>query len=271
MKNGYQADGQKTLGAGKTRRRGPGPPFAGDRPGLAHAGRPKRTEVGHEEEPRIPRHRRRTSATLPTRATAANSDAAKSDLSPANPASPRAVVKKYDAKITLTPKLSVGTAMPESIYVADFQRRHRGPGPQGRAWANVRSICRCHRRSSPWPRSISASTACPARLPAGGQPPGLAWAAGRQQDRDDRRQLFRHRQGGLHARKAVREDHRSVPHGPGRQPQQHPHVGTLAPAEQAGAVQRQHHLHLGLQPPGRGPSHRHRHARHRGAWTASAS
>ena len=82
--------------------------------------------------------------------------------------------------------------------------------------------------------------------------------------RQDRRQLFRHRQGGLHARKTVRENHRSVPHGPGRQPQQHPHVGTLAAAEQARALQRQHHLHLGLQSPGRGPPDRHRHAWHRG-------
>lgn len=40
---------------------------------------------------------------------------------PAKPAAPSAVVKKYDAEITLTPKLSIGTPAPESIYVADFQ------------------------------------------------------------------------------------------------------------------------------------------------------
>ncbi|KKK48026.1 hypothetical protein LCGC14_3149260, partial [marine sediment metagenome] len=33
----------------------------------------------------------------------------------------QAVVKKFDAKIGLTPQLSVGTATPESIYVAQFK------------------------------------------------------------------------------------------------------------------------------------------------------
>ncbi len=44
--------------------------------------------------------------------------------------SPRAVVKKYDARITLTPKLSVGTAMPESIYVADFHADIEAQAPK---------------------------------------------------------------------------------------------------------------------------------------------
>lgn len=38
----------------------------------------------------------------------------------APPPAQMAVVKKFDAEISLTPKLSVGTATPESIYVAEF-------------------------------------------------------------------------------------------------------------------------------------------------------
>ena len=56
--------------------------------------------------------------------------AGKSNLSPAKPATPFAVVKKYDAKITLTPTLSVGTAMPESIYVADFHAKIEAQAPK---------------------------------------------------------------------------------------------------------------------------------------------
>ncbi len=56
--------------------------------------------------------------------------AGKSNLSPAQPATPLAVVKKYDAKITLTPTLSVGTAMPESIYVADFHAEIEARAPK---------------------------------------------------------------------------------------------------------------------------------------------
>ena len=43
---------------------------------------------------------------------------------------PRAIVKKYDAEISLTPKLSVGTAMPESIYVADFKATIEAQAPK---------------------------------------------------------------------------------------------------------------------------------------------
>ena len=57
-------------------------------------------------------------------------EAAKSNLAPAKPATPHAVVKKYDAKITLTPTLSVGTAMPESIYVADFHANIEAQAPK---------------------------------------------------------------------------------------------------------------------------------------------
>lgn len=49
---------------------------------------------------------------------------------PAAPAVPRAIVKKYDAQISLTPKLSVGTAMPESIYVADFKANIEAQAPK---------------------------------------------------------------------------------------------------------------------------------------------
>ncbi len=60
--------------------------------------------------------------------------AGKSNLSPAQPATPLAVVKKYDAKITLTPTLSVGTAMPESIYVADFHAEIEAQAPKDDRW-----------------------------------------------------------------------------------------------------------------------------------------
>jgi hypothetical protein len=42
---------------------------------------------------------------------------------------PRATVKTYDAEISLTPKLSIGTAMPESIYVADFKAKIEAQAP----------------------------------------------------------------------------------------------------------------------------------------------
>jgi hypothetical protein len=56
-------------------------------------------------------------------------EAAKPQTPPA-PAVPRAIVKKYDAEISLTPKLSVGTAMPESIYVADFKANIEAQAPK---------------------------------------------------------------------------------------------------------------------------------------------
>ena len=46
------------------------------------------------------------------------------------PALPRAVVTKYDAEISLTPKLSIGTATPESIYVADFTANIEAQAPK---------------------------------------------------------------------------------------------------------------------------------------------
>jgi hypothetical protein len=49
---------------------------------------------------------------------------------PPAPAVPRAIVKKYDAEISLTPKLSVGTKMPESIYVADFKANIEAQAPK---------------------------------------------------------------------------------------------------------------------------------------------
>jgi len=48
----------------------------------------------------------------------------------AGPALPRAIVKKYDAEISLTPKLSIGTATPESIYVADFKATIEAQAPK---------------------------------------------------------------------------------------------------------------------------------------------
>lgn len=46
------------------------------------------------------------------------------------PAVPQAVVKTFDAEINLTPRLSVGTATPESIYLAEFTAtiEARAPG-----------------------------------------------------------------------------------------------------------------------------------------------
>jgi hypothetical protein len=49
---------------------------------------------------------------------------------PAGPALPRAIVKKYDAEISLTPRLSIGTATPESIYVADFKAKIEAQAPK---------------------------------------------------------------------------------------------------------------------------------------------
>ncbi len=43
---------------------------------------------------------------------------------------PGAIVKSYDAEISLTPKLSIGTAMPESIYVADFKAKIEAQAPK---------------------------------------------------------------------------------------------------------------------------------------------
>lgn len=42
---------------------------------------------------------------------------------------PRAVVKSFDAEIDLTPRLSVGTATPESIYEAKFEAKILARGP----------------------------------------------------------------------------------------------------------------------------------------------
>ena len=53
--------------------------------------------------------------------TLSEADEATEQQTPTGPALPRAIVKKYDAEISLTPKLSIGTATPESIYVADFK------------------------------------------------------------------------------------------------------------------------------------------------------
>ena len=45
------------------------------------------------------------------------------------PAAQRAVVKTFDAEISLTPKLSIGTPTPESIYVADFSSTIEAKSP----------------------------------------------------------------------------------------------------------------------------------------------
>jgi hypothetical protein len=44
---------------------------------------------------------------------------------------PNALVETFDAEIDLTPKLSVGTATPESIYVADFKASITAQSPLG--------------------------------------------------------------------------------------------------------------------------------------------
>lgn len=48
---------------------------------------------------------------------------------PASPAAPRAVVKSFAAKVELTPRLSVGTAEPESIYEAKCTATFNAAGP----------------------------------------------------------------------------------------------------------------------------------------------
>jgi hypothetical protein len=50
-------------------------------------------------------------------------------ISPNISAVPKAVVKKFEAEINLTPKLSVGTATAESIYVADFKSTLEAKAP----------------------------------------------------------------------------------------------------------------------------------------------
>jgi prepilin-type N-terminal cleavage/methylation domain-containing protein len=58
-----------------------------------------------------------------------------STTAPKAPAAPAALVRSFDAQVALTPKLSVGTATPESIYEAKFTatmlatRADNSPGP----------------------------------------------------------------------------------------------------------------------------------------------
>jgi hypothetical protein len=58
------------------------------------------------------------------------SQGAKAPPTPSASMLPPAIVKKYDAEISLTPKLSVGTALPESIYVADFKAKIEAQAPK---------------------------------------------------------------------------------------------------------------------------------------------
>ena len=58
---------------------------------------------------------------------------------------PPARVQSFVAKVVLTPRLSVGTASPESIYEAQFTGKIRAVSPRRRP-ANARSSCRCRRR-----------------------------------------------------------------------------------------------------------------------------
>ena len=90
----------------------------------ADVGRKKSLEYPGTAEQQVPLYEPSPSAAMKQ----AN-QTGKSNLSPAQPAMPLAVVKKYDAKITLTPTLSVGTAMPESIYVADFHAEIEAQAP----------------------------------------------------------------------------------------------------------------------------------------------
>jgi prepilin-type N-terminal cleavage/methylation domain-containing protein len=46
---------------------------------------------------------------------------------------PRARVKSFVADVVLTPRLSVGTATPESIYEARFSGKVQAEGPEGKA------------------------------------------------------------------------------------------------------------------------------------------
>jgi len=57
-------------------------------------------------------------------------EAAKPQTPAATMPLPGAIVKSYDAEISLTPKLSIGTAMPESIYVADFKATIEAHAPK---------------------------------------------------------------------------------------------------------------------------------------------
>ncbi|MFO7900859.1 MAG: hypothetical protein R6V58_17580 [Planctomycetota bacterium] len=62
-------------------------------------------------------------------------DAAAPAIAPGKekPAPPKALVKSFDAEIELTPKLSVGTARPESIYVAEFDSVIEARSPNARS------------------------------------------------------------------------------------------------------------------------------------------
>ena len=62
---------------------------------------------------------------------------------------PLARVQTFIATVVLTPRLSVGTASPESIYEARFTGKIRAVSPRRRP-ASASSSCPCRRRSSPW-------------------------------------------------------------------------------------------------------------------------
>ncbi len=68
--------------------------------------------------------------------TQTNSGRDKSPPTPNMPSIPKAVVKKFDAEINLTPKLSIGTATPESIYVAEFKSTLEAKAPD-----NNQEVC----------------------------------------------------------------------------------------------------------------------------------
>src|SRR5262245_60601796 len=59
--------------------------------------------------------------------------AEKSAQAQASPSHPLASVKSYRANVELTPRLSVGTAAPESIYEAQFRGMIQATAPQGKA------------------------------------------------------------------------------------------------------------------------------------------
>ena len=62
---------------------------------------------------------------------------------------PPARVQAFTARVMLTPRLSIGTAAPESIYEARFTGKVEAVSPPNRQ-ATASSSCHCRRRSFPW-------------------------------------------------------------------------------------------------------------------------
>ena len=82
----------------------------------------------------------------------------------------------YDAEISLTPKLSIGTAMPESIYVADFKAKIEAQAPkEGQGKCQLELPCRPG--SFSWKNRKSGRRRAERKRQLGREPLGLARVA----------------------------------------------------------------------------------------------